>query len=332
MRNRFRTAENPTGALLRRSRFHTVADAPREQRALLLHVPRLASPGQAIAWQAVGLWAATIAYAFANLPVIAMAMQLEPIDWETLAHTPAWFMDGSLYERRPELAPVAWSPLVPLIVAPLVPLGYYGWVALHAVAVAAVRSPLLIAATLGSAAFWADLGYGNSMTFVFAAGVLALRGSSVGTSAYIALTVLMPRPIQLPLFVWILWRQKEARRRAVWIFLLHGVAVLLTGYGDDWVRALFAMGESQFASGVNWGPTRIIGAWWLPFGAVLAAVLTLKGKVGLAGLAMSPYIFPQYLLVALWEVQGIRLRNNGGNAVPREASIAPAGEEGPGKA
>ena len=42
------------------------------------------------------------------------------------------------------------------------------------------------------------------------------------------------------------------------------------------------------------GPARIIGAVWVPCGVALAALLTWKGRLGLASLAASPYWVPYY--------------------------------------
>lgn len=52
----------------------------------------------------------------------------------------------------------------------------------------------------------------------------------------------------------------------------------------------------------NFSPTRLIGVVWLLIGVPLAAWLTWKGRVGIAGLAMTPYLLPPYLLMLLWDL------------------------------
>jgi hypothetical protein len=51
------------------------------------------------------------------------------------------------------------------------------------------------------------------------------------------------------------------------------------------------------------GPTRFLGMAWLIIGVPLAAWLTWKGRVGWAGLAMSPYVPPVYLMLLLFELR-----------------------------
>jgi hypothetical protein len=51
----------------------------------------------------------------------------------------------------------------------------------------------------------------------------------------------------------------------------------------------------------NVGPTRLLGPAWLLIGIPLGLWLTLKGRLGLAGMALSPYLFPHYYLALLWE-------------------------------
>jgi hypothetical protein len=157
-----------------------------------------------------------------------------------------------------------------------------------------------MALVLCSAGFWVDVAFGNTVTFAFVAGALALRGSRLGAYAYIALCALMPRPVQLPLLVGLLWRRGDLRLPTLAIFGINAAGVLLTGYAGAWFAGLVAFPSGTFDSVVNIGPSRFLGPIWLPIGAVIAAILTWRGWYGIAGLALTPYLFPQYLLVALW--------------------------------
>jgi hypothetical protein len=53
------------------------------------------------------------------------------------------------------------------------------------------------------------------------------------------------------------------------------------------------------AAGYNLGPSRWLGYWWLLAGVPLGAWLYWRGKVGWAGLAISPYVWSYYLLWTL---------------------------------
>jgi hypothetical protein len=75
--------------------------------------------------------------------------------------------------------------------------------------------------------------------------------------------------------------------------------VAATGYAVDWISAMLAYGS---APAYNMGPSRVFGVWWLAIGLPLAAWMTLKCRVGWAGLAISPYVLPQYLMWPLVEL------------------------------
>jgi hypothetical protein len=156
-----------------------------------------------------------------------------------------------------------------------------------------------VALTLSSWGFWSDVGTGNAFAFSFVAGVFALRGSRVGGLAYLALLMLVPRPVLLPLAVWLLWQNPSLRWPAAGIFVIHAVAVLATGYADDWMSA-----ASSYAGAPEYdiGPTAWFGQWWLLIGIPLGVILTLRGFVGWAGLAVTPYLLPQFLLTPLWDL------------------------------
>ena len=58
----------------------------------------------------------------------------------------------------------------------------------------------------------------------------------------------------------------------------------------------------EVGSAFNVGPTALIGLWWLLLGVPLGAWLFWRGRVGLAGLAISPYLLPYYLMMALLDI------------------------------
>jgi hypothetical protein len=119
----------------------------------------------------------------------------------------------------------------------------------------------------------------------------------IGVLAYIALTLLMPRPVQLPLLAWLLWKEPWVRVPFVALFLGHAGLVLLSGVGQEWVTALVSSAsESNMAS--NFGGSRLF-AGWLVIGVPLSLYLFLRGRPAWAGLALSPYLLGQYWLFAL---------------------------------
>jgi hypothetical protein len=84
--------------------------------------------------------------------------------------------------------------------------------------------------------------------------------------------------------------------------VVHGLAVLTTGWAQDWAALLFTLG-SESVSPNNLGPSRFLGAAWLVIGVPLAILLTWRGRLGWASLAISyPYVLPYYLLMLVLEV------------------------------
>ena len=244
-------------------------------------------------------WWQLCLYALANVPIIVVALGGTAIDWTALAKAPAAFFDSRLY--APSDVPYLWSPVVALMLVPIVPLGYVGWCAFHVAAIGLIRNPTMVLLVALSGAFWFDLIFGSTMTFVFVAGLLGLRGNKGAGLAYVALCALMPRPVQLPLLVWLLLRNPSWRLPALGVIVIHAAAVMATGYGTEWIQTLISVGPQQASPDINWGPTGVIGPWWLLAGIPLGAWLLSKGYTGIAGLAMSPYLLPHYALVVLWD-------------------------------
>ena len=219
---------------------------------------------------------------------------------------PAQLADGQLYE---EGYGWRWSPVAAwLFAGVLLPLGPLIWAALHiaAVALLARADRWLMWLTLFAWPFWVDLIVGNAFTFVAVAGMFAVRGSRTGALVYLALTLLMPRPVQVPVAVWLLWQRPDVRVPFAAMFAAHGVAVIASGYLGPWIaKLLSSTDEVELAA--NIAPSALVGWLWPAVGIPLGIWLTWKGRVGLASLAVSPYWLPQYLLMLLLKVrQGSR--------------------------
>jgi hypothetical protein len=145
--------------------------------------------------------------------------------------------------------------------------------------------------------FWFDVAVGNVMVVMAVVAVYAVRGHRWAGWTFLTLTLLVPRPLMLPVAGWLLWRHRQYRVGFVALFTLHALAVLGTGWGVDWIASMLKEGW-QVASSFNIGPTRVLGYWWLLAGIPLGLALFVRGHVGWAGLAISPYILPQYALIA----------------------------------
>lgn len=227
--------------------------------------------------------------------------------WNTIALGPEAGADWRLWEavaasenpyRTGAGVPFIWSPVMVPVMSAVVAIGYWPWLALHVASVFLIRSPLLIGLVLVSWAFWFDTAQGNTVTFSLVAGMLALRGSRWGAVAYLALFLLMPRPLMAPLAVWLLWRDRSLWLPFGALLGAHAVAVLASGLASEWIGAMLAYR----------GPAEGIGVPLL-LGLPLAAWLTWRGRVGWAGLAISPYLLPQYLVWPLLDQRCTRTRN-----------------------
>lgn len=230
---------------------------------------------------------------------VTFAFQTRATDWRNLALAGQLAGTPELYETL-IVGPFRWSPIAAWLLVPLAALGSAGWTALHVLAAFAFGSWRITAVVLVSFPFWMDALSGNVLTFVALAAWWALRGSRVATFVYLAMCLLMPRPLMLPVAAWIVWQRPEWRLPFAGMFALHAAAVAVSGLGPQWLGVLSASGE--LAHEWNWAPSRFIGPAWIPIGFALAAWLTWRGRLGLASVAASPYIFPYYALMLVLEI------------------------------
>lgn len=224
-------------------------------------------------------------------------------DWSLWLALPTAIAEGRIYDLPTE-APFVWSPLMAWVMGfAATQLGFVLWGAIHVAVLALIRDPLIILLAITSWAFWTDVAMGNTLVFVFVAGVLALRGNLPAAHLYLAMLILMPRPVQLPLAAWLLMARPETRVPFVVIAAVHGVAVVLMGYAGDWLSALMTQGQQHR---FDIGPGFWIGGWWLLIGIPFGLWLAHRRLLGLAGLAISPYLLPQYLLMPLLDLPRLR--------------------------
>lgn len=210
---------------------------------------------------------------------------------------------GDLYAVEETYA-FHYSPLLAWAFGPLGLLGTALWRGLHVVAALALPTWPMRLLALASWPLWYDVETGNLVIFVVLAAAWALRGSRISIGAFLVLALLVPRPLMVPVAVWLLWKHPAWRIPFVAAAIVHVALVLVTGWADAWLGAvLAASGDVGIPSNV--GPSRFIGVVpWMAIGLPLAAWLTWRGRLGLASLAVSPYWLPYYLLALLLELVG----------------------------
>ena len=271
---------------------------------------------------------ATLVAGYVLVTVILIAYtarQLVPYgDWNVWAELPARLAAGTLYDHGGSYT-WAWSPLAAwLIAAVVLPVGPWAWAAIHFAVVPLLRDPRLMLLVVSSYPFWMDTLMANTFTFAAIAGYVAWRGSRWAALAYLALLVLMPRPVQLPLAALILWRD----RSLLWPFAvmvgIGAATTLASGYTLDWARVLAGVGVAYPSPEFNLSPTRVVGPAWLVVGIPLAIWLAVRKHPGWAGLAMTPYLVPQYLLILIVETG--RFRFNGVHIAASRMGIRSRGE------
>lgn len=264
--------------------------------ALFRGFASLSFPGRALL---VGLWTANVV--LVSITIAGFLLSDAGYDWLIFAEAGERVSTGRLYEWGGG-DPFNYSPLLASFFALVAPIGYLGWSVLHFVALAALRDVRLAIIVGLSWPFWADVYNGNTMTFVLVAAVGALQASRIGTGAFLGLSLLMPRPLMVPLLLWILWKRPEWRIPFAAMVVVNIVLVFLTGSAGAWVETLLGVTTVVTASARDIGPAAVVGSWWLYIGLLGALILTLRGRVGLASLAASPYWLPQYLLMLLLEL------------------------------
>lgn len=247
-----------------------------------------------------------LALAIVNAVLLPRSLQVvlegsPAVDWLQFAEGGRRVFDANLYENSASYG-FRYSPVLAYGFAAIASIGPVAWRLLHVVAALALPTWPMRLVTLAAWPFWYDVETGNVMMFVLLAAAWAIRGSNVGTGAFLLLALLFPRPLMVPVLAWILWRQPSWRLAAVALAVAHGIIVVASGWGSDWLARLSTLG-AEAGSPNNLGPTQLIGAWWLLIGIPLAAVLTWRGRLGWASLAVSyPYVLPYYLLMLVLEV------------------------------
>jgi hypothetical protein len=238
--------------------------------------------------------------------ISAALHQAVPLDWLQFKMAAERIVAGmSPYAVSPPWT-FRWSPVAAWLLLPLTAAGPIPWMLAQFASLLALPRRVALIALL-TVPFWADIFAGNIVTFAFVLAVLAVRGSQLASLAYLALVLLVPRPLMVPVAVWLLWQRPALRWPTLGIFSVHAVLVLISGYAGEWLGRLVTSGDEIAAH--NAGPSALIGVWWIPIGLALAVYLTWRGRLGLASLAASPYLILYYWLFGLLELVPARRSN-----------------------
>ena len=243
-----------------------------------------------------------VAIVNAFLVVVSLFVtKLRATDWAIMQRAGDLAGSPELYELR-GIDTFVWSPVSAYVLNLLDPLSFGAWQVILILGGLAMPTWRLRILVLISWPFWQDWIWGNLLTFIFLAAVYAWRGSRIGTVALFAFTLLIPRPLLVPMAGWILWKRPAWRLPFVAMFAVHAILVLWTGLGEEWIHTLTGVGPEFMDLPNNRGPSRHFGLWWFAVGAPLAVWLFHRGRVGWAGLAISPYVWAYYLFWVLPDV------------------------------
>jgi hypothetical protein len=223
-----------------------------------------------------------------------------PTDWALFVEASRRVWGRGLYEESATYA-FRWSPVLAYALGPITALGPWLWRAGQVALAVAMPDRRLSLLVLLAYPFWFDVWLGNVNILILWLAAWALTGHRWAVVGFLVAAVLIPRPLVVPLVIYLLWRQPWTRIPFVAIFASHSGAVLATGWGPEWIGRLVATG-SEMSSIFNLSPSRWIGLAWLPIGIALGAVAFVRGRPALAGLFVTPYVLPYYLLLPLAEL------------------------------
>ena len=184
-------------------------------------------------WIAAPLVALAIANAFyTTFTIIELIAYPTPVDWNLFV-TAAHRISGGANPYGFAVAGEAyrWSPVAAWLFVPLSWLGPTLWRLLHVAAALALPDRRLALVVLLSWPFWFDFATGNLMIAVLLLATYALRGNRLAAMGFLALTLLVPRPLMLPVAAWLLWKRADMRVPALVLFAAHALAVLGIGWG-----------------------------------------------------------------------------------------------------
>ena len=261
----------------------------------------------------------------AGIQIVLIATGSDALDWAMYVAATERFWTGNLYESAEWWYGWRYSPVAVFPLMLLAPLGETAWRLLLGLALVGLPGRLRLLA-LASYPFWFAIHAGNAIVFVVVAAYWAVRGNVWAIGIFLALALLIPRPLMAPIVLWILLRHPPWRLRFLIMFVVHGVMVLATGYLGEWLAKLVATTGEEIVKYVNVGPSAIIGLSWMVVAVPVAIWAFRAGRPALSGLLLQPYWLPYYLLMPLsdrWPPVSWWRDRFSPLAVPRLVSEAP---------
>ena len=193
-----------------------------------------------------------------------------------------------------------WSPLAAWLLVPFAAAGLLVWQLLHLAALMVLPRSVIVVC-VACFAFWVDVAMGNVLTFGFVLAYLALSGRRSGVLGFTVFALLVPRPLYIPLLIWLWLYNRDQRLAMVAVALAIGVATIATGYAGSWLDMLLSS-AGDIANPTNMAPSAVIGLAWIPFSLVACIWAFRRGLIGTASLLASPYWLPYYLLMIVLDV------------------------------
>lgn len=189
-----------------------------------------------------------------------------------------------------------WSPVGAWLMVPITAVGPWVWAAAQFSALLTLPRRLAFV-TLLAFPFWADVQAGNILVFTFVAAFHAMRGNAWAGGLFVAMALIVPRPLVLPLLAWLAWKQPSWRLPMLVAALASVAAAVVTGYHAEWLAMLIVTsGEEAHRFGAQ-----LLPGWPLT-GVALATLLTALGYPAAAGFALQPYWLPYYGLLLLVDI------------------------------
>lgn len=306
----------------------------RRRPTRVVHTGLLARKGRKLRRLPFPTRALLVALATANFVLLAITLagffvSDAGYDWSIYVEAGRRAFEGKLFQWTGQYA-WSYSPLLAYFFAFVAPIGFVGWSLLHLAVVMLVRPLFLAGLILFTWPFWADVYNGNTMVFVTVAAIGALSQRRACSGAYLVMCLLMPRPVMLPVMVWILWKQPAWRLRFASLVGGNVLLVIATGYALEWIEVLIGIRDAVASTSRDIGPGVILGGWWTVIGAILAVVLIVRGRLGLASLAASPYWLPQYFMMMVLDLPdarpGTAPQSSGGGQDYERSQSSPDGE------
>ncbi len=257
-------------------------------------------------WRRTAAWGFLAAGSLAvSLPIALAFSHWRLQDWDLMTAAGQRVVLGlSPFDPTPGPGGGTWrySPLLAYGFAFAAPIGRVGWALAPFALLLLLRDWRLIAIFLMAVPFWRDVENGLSFIEIPLVALIALRGSYLGGLALVALAVLMPRPMMIPLVGWQLWKDRRLRLPSLVVTVVLTAGAVLTGWGTEWIRELLRVTVSAQAG--QFSIIGLIGPLWATM-PVVAIWLTWRGHLGFAALAISPYWTPAYPLVLILEIPGL---------------------------